>query len=160
MAGIASHDQLINALSNGQTFKNNFGKNFNPTAQAVANEYHTLFRGAGNPPADALFDTGSSKTFVPVLDTTTSASTIQHGGNVQASNYYKYLLNMTAVSAAATVVPGLVKLVDVIGYYRMATADLPTLTAQATTNTLGRSDTFTADDTNDTCCCVCIPADD
>lgn len=151
MAGIASHDQLINALSNGQTFKNNFGKNFNPTAPAVANEFHTLFRGAGNPPADALFDTGSSKTFVPVLDNTASAATIQHGGNVQASNYYKYLLNMTAVSAAATVVPGIVKLIDVIGYYRMATADLPTLTAQACTNTLGRSDTFTANAGTDLC---------
>jgi hypothetical protein len=151
MAGIASHDQLINALSNGQTFKNNFGKNFNPTAPAVANEFHTLFRGAGNPPADALFDTGTTRTFVPVLDTTTNAATIQHGGNVQASNYYKYLLNMTAVSAAATVVPGIVKLIDVIGYYRMAAADLPTLTALACTNTLGQTATFTADAGSDLC---------
>lgn len=36
-------------MSNGQTWKQPWGKNFNPTAAAVANEYHTLFRGAGNP---------------------------------------------------------------------------------------------------------------
>jgi hypothetical protein len=149
MAGIASHDQLINAMSNGQTFKATWGKNFNPTTAAVANEFHTLFRGAGNPGADALFDTGSNLTFQAVKDNTTSAGCIQHGGNVQSSSFYKYLLSATAVSAAATVVPGILKLVDVIGFYRVTS--VTTTTAQATTNTLGQSDTFTADDTTDIC---------
>jgi hypothetical protein len=125
------------------------GKNFNPTTAAVANEFHTLFRGAGNPGADALFDTGSNLTFQAVKDNTTSAGCIQHGGNVQSSSFYKYLLSATAVSAAATVVPGILKLVDVIGFYRVTS--VTTTTAQATTNTLGQSDTFTADDTTDIC---------
>ena len=149
MAGISSHDQLINAMSNGQTWKQPWGKNFNPTAAAVANEFHTLFRGAGNPGADALFDTGTNLTFQAVKDTTTGASSIQHGGNVQASGYYKYLQSLSAVSAAATVVPGVLKLVDVIGFYRVTT--VTTTTAQATTNTLGQSDTFTADAGTDVC---------
>jgi hypothetical protein len=148
MAGFASHDQIINAFSNGQTFKQTWGKNFNPTAAAVANEFHTLFRGGGNPGADALFNTGTNLAFQAVKDTTASAGCIQHGGNVQTS-YYKYLASLSAVSAAATVVPGVLKLVDVIGFYRVTS--VTTTTAQSTANTLGQSDTFTADASTDTC---------
>ena len=148
MPGISSNDQLIAALANGQTFRSNWGKLFNPTAAAVANEWHTLFRGAGNPGADALFNTGTNLTFQAVKDNTTSAGTIQHGGNVQTS-YYKYLLSAAAVSAAATVVPGTLALVDVIGFYRVTS--VTTATAQSTTNTLGQSDTFTADASTDIC---------
>lgn len=143
MAGFSSNDQIINALSNGQVFKQTWGKNFNPTTAAVANEFHTLFRGAGNPGADALFNTGTNLLFQGIRDTTTSAGCIQHGGEVQASGFYKYLASATAVSAAATVVPGILKLVDVIGFYRVTS--VTTTTAQATTNTLGFGDTFTAD---------------
>lgn len=133
MPGIASNDQLINALSNGQTFRANWGKNFNPTTAAVANEWHTLFRGAGNPPADALFNTGTNLAFQAVKDTTTSAGSIPHGGAVQPT-YYKHLLSGAAVSAAATVVPGTLALVDVIGFYRVTS--VTTATAQSTANTL------------------------
>ena len=148
MPGFSSNDAIITALSAGQTFKANFGKNFNPTAAAVANEWHTLFRGAGNPGSDAIFDAGSNLTFQAVKDTTTSAGALQHGGAVQPT-YYKYLLNGSVVSAAATVVPATVALLDVIGFYRVTT--VTTATAQATTNTLGQSDTFTADAGTDIC---------
>jgi len=148
MAGIASHDQMIQAQANGQGFKATWGKNFNPTAAAVANEFHTLFRGAGNPGADAIFNTGSTLVFQGVTDQTASAASIQHGGNVQAS-YYKYLQSLTAVSAAGTVVPGILKLVDVIGFYRKT--PITSIAADATTNTLGFADTFSADDTTDIC---------
>lgn len=143
MPGFASNDQIINALSLGQKWDTSFGKNFNPTAAAVANEWHMMARGAGNPAADALFDTGANLTFIPVEDATTSAGCLQHGGNVQASGFYKFLLSGHIVSAAATVVPCTVALLDVIGYYRVTS--VTTITAQATTNTLGRSATFTAD---------------
>lgn len=148
MPGISSNDQLINALANGQTYRANWGKNFNPTAAAVANEWHTLFRGAGNPAADALFNTGTNLAFQAVKENTTNAGTIQHGGNVQPS-FYKYLLSGAAQSAAATVVPGTLALVDVVGFYRLTS--VTTTTAQATTNTLGQSDTFTADAGSDLC---------
>lgn len=147
MSGFASNDQVISALSNGQNFKQTWGKLFNPTTGAVANEFHTLFRGAGNPGADAIFDSGSNLTFQPVTDSTTSAASIQHGGNVQPT-YHKHLASATAVSAALTSVPGILKLVDVIGFYRVTT--VTTTTAQATTNTLGQTATFTADNTTDT----------
>lgn len=142
MPGFASNDQIIQALSNGQTWNAPFGKNFNPTAAAVANEYHMLARGAGNPAADALFNTGTNLTFQAVEDDTASAGTLQHGGDVQPT-YYKYLLSGHAVTAAATVVPATLVVLDVIGFYRVTS--VTTTTAQATTNTLGRTATFTAD---------------
>jgi hypothetical protein len=148
MPGFASQDQIIAALANGQTYRSNWGKNFNPTTAAVANEWHTLFRGAGNPGADAIFNAGTALTFQAVKDNTTSAGAIQHGGAVQPT-YYKYLASGAAVSAAATVVPGTLALVDVVGFYRVTA--VTTATAQATTNTLGQSDTFTADASTDTC---------
>lgn len=148
MPGIASHDQLINAQSQGRTYRANWSKNFNPTTAAVANEWHTLFRGNGNPGPDAIFNTGTNLTFQAVKDNTTSAAAIQHGGNVQPT-YYKYLTAGSAVTAAATVVPGTLALVDVIGFYRVTS--VTTTSAQATTNTLGQSDTFTADASTDTC---------
>lgn len=147
MAGFASNDQIINALSLGQKFDASFGKNFNPTTAAVANEWHMMARGAGNPAADALFDTGANLTFIPVEDSTASAGALQHGGNVQESGFNKFLLSGHIVTAAATVVPATVVILDVIGYYRKTS--VTTITAETTTNTLGRTATFTADDTTD-----------
>jgi hypothetical protein len=147
MAGFSSNDQIIQALSLGQTWNAPFGKNFNPTAAAVANEWHTLFRGAGNPPADALFNTGTNLAFQSVEDTTSNAGTLQHGGNVQPT-YYKYLLSGHAVTAAATTAPGTLAILDVIGFYRVTS--VTTTTAQSTTNTLGRTANFTADAGTDT----------
>lgn len=143
MAGFSSTDQIVAALTAGQTRRTEWAKNFNPTAAAVANEWHTLFRGGGNPPADALFNTGSTLVFQAVKNTTTSASTIPHGGDVQASGYTKHLLSGSAVTAAATVVPCTMALIDVIGFYRKT--PITSTAADATTNTLGQSDTFTAD---------------
>ncbi len=141
MPGFGSNDQIISALGSGQTFRSNWGKNFNPTAAAVANEWHTLFRGAGNPAADAIFNAGTALTFQPVKEDTASAGVIPHGGAVQPT-FYKYLLSGSAVSAAATVVPGTLALVDLVGFYRLTA--VTTATAQATTNTLSQSDTFSA----------------
>ena len=148
MSGFSSRDQIIQAQTSGQNWRVDWSKNFNPTAAAVANEWHTLFRGNGNPSPDAIFDAGSNLTFQPVKDTTTSAATVPHGGNVQPT-YYKYLLSGSAVSAAATAQPAVVSLVDVVGFYRVTS--VTTATAQSTTNTLGQSDTFTADASTDLC---------
>lgn len=142
MPGFSSNDQIIQAMSNGQSFKCSWGKNFNPTTTAVANEWHTLFRGGGNPPADALFNTGTNLLFQAVKDNTANAASMQHGGNVQPT-YYKYLQSLHAVTAAATVAPCTLALVDVIGFYRVTS--VTTTTAQSTTNTLSQTDTFTAD---------------
>jgi len=144
MPGFSSNDQVTAAASAGRVFDVEFGKNFNPTAAAVANEWHTLFRGAGNPGADAIFNAGTNLAFQAVKDTTANAGNLPHGGNVQPT-YAKFLKSGSAVTAAATVVPGTLALIDVIGFYRVTS--VTTATAQATTNTLGQTDTFTADTT-------------
>ena len=146
MPGFSSGDSIVNALTAGQTFKTNWTKQNNPTTAAVAGEVHMLTRGSGNPGPDALFDTGANLTFIPVTDATTGASSLQHGGNVQPT-YYKSLAAASAVTSAATTVPCWLVLVDIIGYYRVTT--VTTTTAQATTNTLGFGDTFTADASTD-----------
>lgn len=148
MAGFTSQNQIIQAQTNGQTWRADWSKNFNPTAAAVANEWHTLFRGNGNPGPDAIFDAGTNLAFQPVKDTTTNASSIPHGGNV-GPNVAKFLLSGSAVSAAATAQPSVVTLIDVVGFYRVTT--VTTTTAQATTNTLAQVDNFTADAGSDLC---------
>lgn len=148
MPGFSSNDQIIEALSLGQKWDQSWSKNTAPTTVAIANEWATLFRGAGNPPADALYNTGTNLAFQAVNDNTANAASIPHGGNVQPT-YYKHLLAGHAVTAAATVAPCTLALVDVIGFYRVTS--VTTTSAQATTNTLGQSDTFTADAGTDTC---------
>lgn len=145
----SSNDQIINALALGQTWNAPFGKNMQPTTVCVANEWHMLARGAGNPPADALFNTGTNLAFQPVEYTTANAGALMHGGDVQPS-YYKYLLSGHAVTAAATMAPGTLAILDVIGFYRVTS--VTTATAQATTNTITtRTATFTADAGTDIC---------
>ena len=148
MAGFTSFDQIIGALSAGRTFKSCYSKNFNPTAAAVANEWHTLFRGAGNPPADAIFNTGSNAVFNPLKDSTANAGCLLHGGNVQPT-YNKFLLNGSCISAAATVVPCMVALIDVLGWIRVTPAT--NTAAQNVTNTLAQSDTWTVVALTDLC---------
>lgn len=144
-----SNDQIIQAITNGQYWRTDWTKNMNPTAAAVANECHLLARGNGNPAPDALFDTGANLTFQAVKDTTASAGNMIHGGNVQADGYTKHILNAQALTSAATVAPATMVLVDIVGFYRVTT--VTTATAQSTTNTLGQSDTFTADAGTDVC---------
>ena len=139
MAGFTSNDQIINALTAGQTKRIDWTKNFNPTTAAVANETHTLFRGNGNPAPDAIFNAGTALVFQPVTETTASAGTMQHGGNVSPA--YKYLLNGSALCAAAGTVPVTMVLIDVVGFYRVT--DQTTTTAETTTNTLSAFSVFT-----------------
>lgn len=90
MPGFSSFDDLINeATQQGKTFRQDWNKNFNPTTAAVAGEWHFMTRGQGNPPADALFNTGTNLTFQPVTDSTANAASMQHGGNVSPD--YKFL---------------------------------------------------------------------
>lgn len=142
MPGFSSMDDLINEITtNGKFWRQDWNKNMLPTTAAVAGEWSFLARGAGNPAADALFNTGTNLTFQPVTDATANANCIQHGGNVYPD--YKRLLNASAFSAAATTMPSVLMLVDLIGFIRVTSTT--TITSQAVTNTLAAFSTFTAD---------------
>ena len=140
MAGFTSSDNMITNMSfSGKKWSAPFSKQFNPTAAAVANEWHTLFRGGGNPQADAIFDAGTNLQFQSVFDVTTNAGCIQHGGNIGAAgDDFKTLTSGYAVTAAATTVPCTIQLIDMLAFYRVTT--VTTTTAQSTVV----SNTFTA----------------
>lgn len=141
MPGFTSLDDFIQETSvNGKFLRVDWNKNFNPTTAAAAGEWHSMFRGGGNPAADAILNTGTNLTWQQLKDTTANATGIRHGGDVSPD--YKHLINASAFSAAATTMPSVAMLVDLLGFYRVTS--VTTATAQATTNTLVAFSTFTA----------------
>lgn len=142
MAGFSSIDDFTQEVTqNGKFLRSDWHKNFLPTTAAVAGEWFCMFRGAGNPPADAIANTGTNLTFQPLTDSTANATGIRHGGAVSPD--YKHLVNGSSFSAAATTMPSIIMLVDLLGFYRVTT--VTTITSQALTNTLSAFSTFTAD---------------
>lgn len=146
---IQSIDALTNAITSGRTFRNDWTKNFNPTVAAVSWECHLLARWAGNPTADTIFDAGTNLAFQPVTFNTTGAGSHPAGDDVQIDGFTKHLLNAMAVTVSGTVVPNILYLIDIVWFYRVTS--VTTITAQATTNTLGLNATFTADAPSDIC---------
>lgn len=142
MPGITSENDVFNALAQGQQYRFDWTKNFNPTTAAAASETHILTRGAGNPGADSLYNTGTNLAFQPVTNQTSGASSIPHGNDVQADGFYKHLLVGSSYSVAATTMPAIARLIDIIGFYRVTS--VTTATAQATTNTLGQTNNITS----------------
>jgi hypothetical protein len=146
--GFSSQDDFIQKVTQlGQFLRTDWNKNMLPTTAAVAGEWSFLARGGGNPGADALYNTGTNLLFQPTSDSTTNAASIQHGGNVSPN--YKHIINASAFSAAATTMPSVLMLVDLVGFYRVTS--VTTTSSQALTNTLSAFSTFTADAGTDVC---------
>lgn len=140
---ISSTQSIQNAVAAGRSRRIDWNKNMLPTTAAVAGESSLLARGAGNPGADALYNTGTNLTFQAVSDSTANGAGIQHGGSV--APFHKQLISASAFSAAATTAPTTLVLVDLIGFYRVTT--VTNTGSQALTNTFGQSNAITAVDT-------------
>lgn len=135
MAGFSSQDDLISEMTvNGKFFRADWNKNFLPTSAAVAGEWHSLFRGNGNPGPDAILNTGTNLAFQALTDATTNATGIPHGGNVGGGTGFKHLLTAAAQTAAATTAPCVLMLVDLLGFYPITT--VTTTSAQTLNNTV------------------------
>lgn len=131
--GFSSVDDFLNKVTNsGQFYRADWNKNFLPTTAAVAGEWHCLARGAGNPAADTIYNTGTNLAFQATSDSTAGAGGIQHGGNVSTAT--KHIVNASAFTAAATVAPCVLMLVDLLGFYRVTSTT--TITAQTLDNTV------------------------
>jgi hypothetical protein len=76
---------------------------------------------------------------------TATPSSIQDGPIV--APMYKHIIGASAFSAAATTMPSILMLVDMLGFYRINT--VTNTTSQALTNTLTAFATFTVNDTTD-----------
>lgn len=142
MGLITSWNDIYNNIANGRSYRFNWTKNFNPTTAATASETHILTRGAGNPGADSLYNTGTNLVFNAVTNATTGASSIPYGPDVQPT-FQRQLVSASSYSVAATTMPAVATLIDVIGYVRVTS--VTTTTAQSVTNTLSQTSTFTAD---------------
>jgi len=107
---IQSLNDIITAMSSGKSQRTEWNKIFGGSAATAGRAYDFSGLG-GNPTANTW--SGSALAFQECDDTTTWSMT--HGGNVTPD--IKHLLNLGAITTAATGVPGTLLLVDVEGYW-------------------------------------------
>jgi len=132
MAGFQSQDDLINQIStNGKFYRTDWQKSTFTTTAQTAGLWYSLQRGGGNPPADTILGTGTNLAFQALTDSLATAGGIRHGGDVGG---FKHLLNAAAQTAAATVAPCVLMLVDYLGFYPITT--VTTTGDQALNNTV------------------------
>ena len=155
MPGFTSLDDFIRKTTSlGKTFRSDWQKSFNPTTAAVIGEWHSMFRGGGNPGADSILNTGTNLSFQQLNDKNDLATGIRHGGDVSPD--YKSIINVSAFTAAATSTPCILMLVDLLGFYRVTS--VTTTTAQATINPLSALSVITTDGTSSVFTIASVPA--
>lgn len=135
MAGFTSLDDMINEMTvNGKFKRADWNKLTHATGAQAAGTWYALPHATGNPGAMTLGAVGTNLAFHNAYNR--SAGAIPHGGDVMPD--FKHLLNASAFSAAATTMPAVFMLVDMIGWY-------PVTTTTTTGNqALINSKTFTA----------------
>jgi hypothetical protein len=128
---ITSLNSLIAALSAGQRWRTDFNK-ITGAGAYVAGRSYDMSNLSGHPIANAW--AGTALTFTECDESTgngTQIFGIRHGGDVSAD--VKNLLNMGALTSAATGIPSTLTLVDIEGYW--PTISNNTLSAQALSGT-------------------------
>lgn len=135
MAGFTSLDELISEMTvNGKFRRADWNKLTHAVGAQAAGTWYALQHATGNPAAMTLGAVGTNLAWHAACDR--SAGAIYHGGDVSPDT--KHILNASAFSAAATTMPAIVMLVDMLGWY-------PVTTTTATGNqALVNSKTFTA----------------
>jgi hypothetical protein len=128
---IQSFDNLIQSISSGKTWRSDWQKSTGASAYTAGRSY-SWFTGTGIPSAGSYTGTALN---AQVLSQT-SAGALQHGGN--ATPDIKHLINMMALSAVATAVPGVLYLVDLLLYYPGISMNSSTAQTLVNTNTLPR----------------------
>lgn len=131
--GFNSFDDLIQKTSGGNITRTDWNKITGAVAYAAGRWYDFSMIG-GYPVANAWAGTALAwRGCDELTGNGTQIFGIPHGGNVAALT--KHLLNMSAISAVATAVPGQLMLVDMQGYYpgiNMNVATAQTLTGSPT----------------------------
>lgn len=140
MGGFSSQDDFINNISDvGNFWRTDWNKNTFGTTAHTAGLWYFLSQTGGNPAASSHLGSGTNLLYQPCYDFDSTSSGIQHNGFVGAAgDGYKTILNASAFSAAATSMPAVFMLVDMLGYHPITT--VTTTGAQ----TLIGSNTFTA----------------
>jgi len=138
MAGFTSLDNLVSNVSNsGRFWRADWNKLHATAGTVVAGSWQCLAGGAGNPAANTALGSGVTLVQKPLYDITTTGGGIQHGGNVDATaaTGFKVLLNASAFSAAATTMPTIFQLVDLLAYSTLTNATISTTGTKTIVNT-------------------------
>jgi len=110
--GFSSLDDFVSEVTaSGKFWRADWNKLTHAVTTQAAGQWHALFHSTGNPGAGVLGG-GTNKVFQTLDDKVAGA--IQHGGDVDPDT--KHLLNASAFSAAATSMPAVFMLVDLLGY--------------------------------------------
>lgn len=118
MPGFTSLDDLINEISvNGKFWRADWNKLTHAVGTQAAGTWYALPHSTGNPAAMTLGAVGTNLAFHPAHDRLQGS--IYHGGDV--STDIKRILNASAFSAAATTMPAVFMLVDMLGWYPVTT---------------------------------------
>ncbi len=128
MGGFTGLDSMINAMSTlGQSYRSEWNKSSATAGTVVANTFSCLAQGAGTPPANTSFGSGTTLVWKPCYDFSNTDGGLQHGGNV-ASDYtgFKILTEGAAFSAAATTMPTKVIWVDMLARATLTNATIST----------------------------------
>ena len=114
MAGFTSLDDMINEMTvNGKYRRCDWNKLTHAVGAQAAGTWYALPHATGNPSAMTLGAVGTNLAFHPACDRTAGA--IYHGGDVSPDQ--KHLIAASAFSAAATTMPAVFMLVDMLGWY-------------------------------------------
>lgn len=129
--GFSSMDDFVNQITNnGKRWRADWNKATFTTTAHTAGLWYSLFRGGGNPTADTILGTGTNLAFQSLTDAIAGA--LQHGGNVSPAT--KHIVNASSFSAAATSMPAIFMLVDLLGFYNITS--VTTTGAQTLNNTV------------------------
>jgi len=132
MPGFNSLDNFINNLSAlGNTWRTDWNKLTFGTTAHTAGMWYLLSQTGGNPAASSVLGSGTNLAFQQLLESSATAAGIQHGGDVTD---FKVIVNASAFSAAATSMPAIFMLVDLLGFYPITT--VTTTGAQTLNNTV------------------------
>lgn len=135
MAGFTSLDDLISEMTvAGKFSRTDWNKLTHAVGVQAAGTWYALPHSTGNPPAMTLGAVGTNLAFHNANDRLTGS--MRHGGDVSPD--IKAILNASAFSAAATSMPAIFMLVDMIGWYPITT------TTTTGNQTLVNSRTFTS----------------
>lgn len=132
MAGFSSTDDFINEVTtNGKFWRNDFNK-ITAGVAYTAGRWYDMSPLAGTPVANAW--TGTA--LAAQVPTEATGFGLYHGGNVSTDT--KHIINVSAYSAVATAVPGVLMLVDVCLYYPGINMNLATAQTLTNSTTLTR----------------------
>lgn len=118
MSGFSSLDDFLNETTvNGKFRRTDWNKLTHAVGTQAAGIWYALPHSTGNPTAMTLGVVGTNLAFHNANDRLAGA--IPHGGDVTPDT--KHILNASAFSAAATSMPAIFMLVDMLGWYPVST---------------------------------------